>query len=99
MKFGSSTSPDLILWLWHYAEKVVRTMTNEFGRVWFVAKDVCDVLGYVNRPDAITKHCKPKGIVNRYTLTSGGRQELIYINERNVVRLIMRSKLPGAEKF
>ena len=89
------------LQLWHYAGKIVRTMTDEWGKLWFVAKDVLEVLGYGagNTTKIINDHCKPKGIIIRKTLTSGGNQELTYINERNVVRLIMRSKLPGAELF
>lgn len=33
------------------------------------------------------------------TLTSGGNQTLQYINERNLYRLIMRSRLDSAERF
>ena len=40
-----------------------------------------------------------QGVTKRDTPTSGGKQELSYINEGDVYRLIMRSKLPSAEKF
>lgn len=36
----------------------VRTVTDEHGEPWFVAKDVCDVLGYANGPKAVRDHCK-----------------------------------------
>ena len=71
----------------------------ENGEPLFCASDVCRALGYVNAPDALAKHCDPKGIAKRYTLTAGGNQELSYVNEKNLYRLIMRSKLPSAEKF
>lgn len=54
-------------------------------------------LGYVNPRKAIIDHCK--GVTKRDTPTSGGIQELSYINEGDVYRLIIRSKLPAAEKF
>ncbi|WP_394341481.1 BRO family protein [Rhodobacter maris] len=35
----------------------VRTVTID-GEPWFVARDVCDVLGYADAADAIARHCK-----------------------------------------
>lgn len=67
------------------------------GKPYFVASDVATALGYATPRDAIARHCK--GVVKRDTPTSGGTQELSYINEGDVYRLIMRSKLPAAEKF
>ncbi len=67
------------------------------GEVWFVAKDVCEVLGYSNHRDAIAKHCK--GGSKTRLPSAGGEQELIIIPERDVYRLIMRSNLPQAERF
>lgn len=71
----------------------------ENGEPWFCAKDVCSALAHSNPAKAIAEHCDPKGITKRYTLTAGGNQELSYVNEKNLYRLIMRSKLPSAEKF
>lgn len=67
------------------------------GEPWFVAKDVADALGYARARDAIADHCK--GAVKRRILTSGGEQEATVIPERDLYRLIMRSKLPSAERF
>lgn len=67
------------------------------GKPYFVASDVATALGYANPRKAIIDHCK--GVTKRDTPTSGGTQELSYINEGDVYRLIMRSKLPAAEKF
>ena len=75
----------------------VRTVTID-GEPWFVARDVCDVLGYANAADAIARHCR--GIVKRDTVDTLGRlQETTVIPERDLYRLIMRSKLPSAERF
>ena len=67
------------------------------GEPWFVAKDVADALGYARARDAISDHCK--GAVKRRILTAGGEQEATVIPERDLYRLVMRSRLPSAEKF
>lgn len=71
----------------------------EDGEPLFCASDVCKALGYTNTSKALSDHCVEKGITNRYTPTPGGLQSLAYIDERNLYRLVMRSKLPSAEKF
>lgn len=71
----------------------------EDGEPLFCASDVCKTLGYSNARDAMRVHCAEKGVVKRDTPTSGGVQAMAYIDERNLYRLIMRSKLPSAEKF
>lgn len=77
----------------------VRVHVDEKGDTWFVAKDVCSVLGYKNTSLTISKHCEEKGISKRYTLSSGGEQELLFINEGNLYRLIIKSHLPAAKQF
>lgn len=71
----------------------------EDGEPLFCASDVCKALGYSNARDAMRVHCAEKGVVKRDTPTSGGVQAMAYIDERNLYRLVMRSKLPSAEKF
>ena len=79
---------------------------KEFGQVrtvlvdnkpYFVANDVAKSLGYKRPADAITAHCK--GSVKYRYLTEGGEQELKIIPEGDVYRLVVKSKLPSAEKF
>lgn len=62
-----------------------------------MAVDVAAALGYATPRDAISRHCK--GVVKRDTPTSSGIQQMSYINEGDLYRLIMKSKLPSAEKF
>lgn len=81
-----------------FAGASIRAVILPSGDVGFVARDVCDRLGYANSRDAIGKHCK--GAVMRYPLrTPGGVQELRVITEPDVMRLIVSSRLPEAEKF
>jgi len=76
----------------------VRTVIID-GEVWFVASDVCMVLGYKKPNNAIRTHCKEKGTLKQGIPTKGGRQEVVLINEPNVYRLILKSRLPKAELF
>ena len=66
---------------------------------WFCGSDVCDILGYVNAPDALKKHCKEAGIAKRYISYPSGKKEAIFINEPNLYRLIIKSRKPEAEPF
>ena len=69
-------------------------------KVWFVGKDIAEALGYTNTKKAISDHCKEDGVTICYLTDSLGRQQQAkYINQRNVIRLIMRSNLPQAEQF
>src|ERR1700722_4133383 len=76
----------------------VRTIEID-GEIWFCAPDVTKVLGYVNGREAVNRHCKPKGVVKRDTLTSQGNQSLTFISEPNVYRLTVKSQLASADKF
>jgi prophage antirepressor-like protein len=69
------------------------------GEIWFVAGDVATLLGYSNPRDAVSRHCKEKGVVKHDIPTNSGIQKVTLINEPNVFRLIVKSQLPSAEKF
>lgn len=78
----------------------IRTITDEKGEPWFCGKDVATALGYVDTDQALRNHCKEGGALKRRVIDSLGReQDTIFINEGNLYRLIMRSKLPSAEEF
>lgn len=80
---------------------------DEFGSVrivminnepWFIGNDVAKALGYSNPSKATNDHCKKA--IRRWGNDSLGRQqEFKLIPESDVYRLIVRSKLPSAEKF
>jgi prophage antirepressor-like protein len=77
----------------------VRVVVRD-GEPWFVAADVAEVLGYGNPRDAVAKHCKTPEILTSQNATFGvPNRGLTIIPERDVYRLIMRSKLPAAERF
>lgn len=74
----------------------IRT-TEINGQPYFVASDVASALGYSNPRKAVSDHCR--GVTKRDTPTSSGIQNMSYINEGDIYRLIMKSKLPSAERF
>lgn len=77
----------------------VRTLEHE-GKVLFMGADVAKILGYSNTHDALIRHCKEDGVVKHEVIDSVGRQQQAkFINEGNLYRLIVSSKLPTAEKF
>lgn len=74
----------------------VRTL-EESGTILFCGKDAATALGYKSPKDAISAHCP--GAVKRRLPTPGGEQEMSFIPESDLYRLIFSSKLPNAEKF
>lgn len=77
----------------------VRTIEQD-GIVLFCGSDVAKALGYVRPNEAITQHCKRDGTVFRRIIDGMGReQQAKFINEGNLYRLLINSKLPAAEKF
>ena len=74
----------------------IRTV-EESGEILFCGNDVAKALGYKDTAYAIRIHCKR--VEKIPTPTSGGIQYMKFITEGDVYRLIVRSKLPSAEKF
>lgn len=74
----------------------VRTV-KENGNVLFCGVDTARALGYINPSSALHRHCR--NILKLEVPTNGGNQKLMFITEGDVFRLIIRSKLPAAEKF
>lgn len=85
--------------LFEFEALPVRVMTGEDGEYWFCSKDVCAVLGYSNSRQSTADHCREKGVSKRYTLTEQGKQELQFIDEGNLYRLIIRSRKEEAKRF
>lgn len=74
----------------------VRTVEIK-GKPYFCGKDVAGALGYTNPNKAVNDHCR--AITKCSTPISGKMQEINFIPEGDLYRLIVSSKLPTAEKF
>ncbi|MFF2457596.1 phage antirepressor [Peribacillus simplex] len=87
----------------------VQTFTHELfgevqvrigdGQVYFPATEVALALGYSNPQKAIRDHCSEAGCTIHSVSHVSGSKNKKYINEGNLYRLIIRSKLHEAEKF
>lgn len=69
----------------------------EDGKELFPATECARILGYTNPQRAIREHCK--GVNNLVTPYSKGTQKKNFITEGDLWRLIIRSRLPAAQKF
>jgi prophage antirepressor-like protein len=85
------------LQLFNFEGKDVRTVIKN-KEIWFVGKDVCDVLGVSNGRDAISRlDDDEKGVGNIDTL--GGKQDLVIINESGLYSLVLTSRKSEAKRF
>lgn len=75
----------------------MRSCIENDGTILFCASDVAKALGYSRPNDAVNAHCR--ATVKRRTPISGKTQEINFIPEGDVYRLIVKSKLPSAVKF
>lgn len=84
----------------------VRTI-EENGKVLFCGKDIAQALGYKNPRESVRDFC-PHGAKRSIGVQTGIKAdgmpamqivEMAFIPEGDVYRLIIRSKLPAAEKF
>lgn len=74
----------------------VRTLEQD-GKTLFCGSDVAKALGYAIPSKAVNTHCK--GVSKMEVPTNGGAQQMLFIPEGDLYRLIVNSKLPSAEKF
>ncbi len=68
------------------------------GEVWFVAKDVCDVLGLKDVSMSLQKLDEDEKLTQKI-FVSGQHRDLWLINESGLYTLILRSNKPNAKKF
>ena len=81
--------------------------SEEFGEVrtavvndepMFCLADICRVLEIKNVSDCKSR-LRQKGIVTTDTLTNGGKQKMIFIDESNLYKTIFQSRKESAERF
>jgi len=86
------------LQVFEYEGSRVRTIEID-GEPWFVGKDVAEVLGYNNPSKALIDHVRKEDKLNNESLSSLGQRGGWLINESGLYSLILKSKLPSAERF
>lgn len=82
-----------------HGEAPVRVITGEDGEPWFVAKDVCDILGISNNRDAIAALDDDEK--NTVAISDGipGNPNKTIVSEPGLYKLVMRSRKPEAHEF
>ena len=88
-----------------YKANEVRAIRDENGEPWFVAKDVCDILGYVNSRDVIRTLDEDER--NTVDISDGiegqngqpGNPNVNVISESGLYTLIIRSNKEAAKPF
>lgn len=80
-----------------YKDSEVRTIMED-ENIWFVAKDVCDILGIVNSRTVTSRLDEDeRGVRKIYTL--GGEQPVTCVTEPGLYQLILRSNKKEAKEF
>ena len=57
----------------------IRAITDEQGDPWFVAKDVCAILGHSRSGIAIKDHCRQDGTTKRCLIDRIGRRQETFL--------------------
>ena len=84
--------------IFDYKSNKVRTVEQD-GQVWFVAKDVCDILEIKNHKDAIKELDGDEKSGVAITDPIGRKQVTNVISEAGVYTLTMKSRKPEAKNF
>lgn len=78
----------------------IRTI-KDADAIYFVGKDVAEVLGYTNTRKALADHVDPEDKKDGVTIRDsiGRDQTPVVINESGLYSLVLSSKLPSAKRF
>lgn len=76
----------------------IRTITDNDG-IYFVGKDVAEILGYKDTSDALKRHVDSEDKLTRRFTDSGQGRDVYVINESGLYSLVLSSKLPSAKRF
>lgn len=83
------------LQLFDFKGNQVRILTDEKGEPWFVAKDVCEVLGHSNASMALERLDNDE----RSKFNLGRQGETNIVNEAGLYALVLGSRKPEAHEF
>ncbi len=75
----------------------IRTI-EEGGNILFLGSDIAKALGYSNPTKAVNDHCK-KFYIRRANDSLGRQQDMTFVSEFDLYRMVAGSNLPSAQKF
>lgn len=79
-------------------EKSQVRIVSTTSQQWFIAKDVCDILGLKNTTEAVRSLDGDEKSNFRISDVAGGRENIV-VSESGLYALIMRSNKPNAKRF
>ncbi|HDC3824664.1 TPA: ORF6C domain-containing protein [Staphylococcus aureus] len=82
----------------NFEELPVRTLEVD-GELYFIGKDVADILGYTNSRKTLSDHVDEEDKLTSRIVTSGQNRNVTIINESGLYSLIFSSKLENAKRF
>lgn len=85
------------LQIFNYHDNPIRTIERD-GEVWWVLKDVCQVLG-IERTDSAARRLDSDEKDTHLVSTPSGTQKMVIINEPGLYNVIIRSDKPDAKDF
>ena len=84
----------------NFTQAEVRTSTDKNGEPLFCLKDVASILNLQNHNQIVQNQLNKDGVCKIYLTDNLGRQQQVtFINEPNLYRVIFRSNKPEAVKF
>jgi len=82
-----------------FEQHSVRTVIDDLGEPWWVAKDICGVLGH-SQPSRVVAGLDEDEVKKVHLLDARGcKQEMIIVSESGTYALIIRSNKPQAKLF
>lgn len=81
-----------------FEKQTVRTAIDQEHNIWFCLPDVASILE-ISNANPSRFNLDEEGVHKMYTPTNGGVQQLTFINEPNLYRVIFRSNKKEAVKF
>lgn len=72
-------------------------IADDLGNPEFEVNALCELLGYSNPRDALSRHVSAEDVVKHDTLTAGGKQRKNFLKERGMWRLVMKSNATNAD--
>ncbi|WP_412728954.1 BRO-N domain-containing protein [Geobacillus stearothermophilus] len=84
--------------VFNYSGSQVRTIVKD-GEVWFVAKDVCEILDIADARKAVQRLDEDERSLIPVTDSLGRKQETFIVNEPGLYTLILGSRKSEAKQF
>ena len=88
--------------------QITEYLLNEFNNIrtinikddtWYAAIDITKQMGYSNNFKAIKDHCDEVGIMKVICSEDGKGHPTLFINEENLCRLVLASKVASTKKM